>query len=135
MQTGSADPALDQRLSDELDAFNAGATPGIAPAQKLTVRVERDGDLVAGISGWTWGFAAGISMVWVREDSRGTGVGRDAMTAFETEATRRGCTQVFVTSFTFQAPAFYQQMGYRELFRWDSVPTDGCDDVHMRKEL
>jgi len=47
----------------------------------------------------------------------------------------RGCTHVFVTSFTFQAPAFYQRLGYEEIFRWESVPTTGRDDVHLRKQL
>jgi N-acetylglutamate synthase-like GNAT family acetyltransferase len=74
-------------------------------------------------------------MTWVREDHRGTGVGTSAMTAFENEARSRGCTHVFVTSFTFQAPGFCQRLGYREIFRGESVPTAGRDDVHMRKEL
>lgn len=132
---GKADKALDELLNDELDRFNAAATPDVAPAEELTVRVEQDGELVAGVSGWTWGQAAGIGMTWVREDHRGTGVGRSAMTAFEDEAKRRGCTHVFVTSFTFQAPDFYRRLGYREIFRWESVPTAGRDDVHLRKDL
>ena len=74
-------------------------------------------------------------MTWVHEDMRGTGVGASLMTAFEDEARKRGCTHVFVTSFTFQAPGFYQRLGYKEIFRWESVPTRGRDDVHMRKEL
>ncbi|WP_395655994.1 GNAT family N-acetyltransferase [Nocardioides sp.] len=132
---GGADAALDQRLSDELDEHNAAATPDVAPAQELTVRIEEGGDLVAGASGWTWGSAAGIAMTWVREDRRGTGVGSALLTAFEDEARQRGCTHVFVTSFTFQAPAFYERLGYQEIFRWASVPTPGRDDVHLRKEL
>jgi hypothetical protein len=28
-----------------------------------------------------------------------------------------------VTSFTFQAPGFYERHGYREIFRWERVPT------------
>jgi GNAT superfamily N-acetyltransferase len=132
---GKADAALDQLLDDELSAFNAAATPGVAPAEELTVRVELEGDVVAGVSGWTWGDAAGIGMTWVREDQRGTGVGASIMDAFEAEARRRGCTHVFVTSFTFQAPGFYQRLGYTEIFRWQSVPTVGMDDVHMRKDL
>ena len=51
---GSGDAALDQRLSDELDKHNAAATAGTAAAEELTVRVEDQGDLVAGLSGWTW---------------------------------------------------------------------------------
>ncbi len=57
---GTGNSELDQRLSDELDAYNAAATPGVAPAEELTVRIEEDGELLAGASGWTWGHAAGI---------------------------------------------------------------------------
>ena len=32
---------------------------------------------------------------------------------------------MFVTSFTFQAPGFYERHGYREIFRWDDVPVAG----------
>jgi hypothetical protein len=61
---GKADSVLDQLLNDELDKFNAAATPGVASAEELTVRVEQGGELVAGLSGWTWGQAAGIGMTW-----------------------------------------------------------------------
>lgn len=132
---GRADAALDERLNDELDKFNAAANPDFGAAEELTVRVEEDGALVAGLSGWTWGQAAGIAMTWVQPDKRGTGVGAGLVAAFEEEARRRGCTHAFVTSFTFQAPDFYRRLGYSEIFRWESVPTTGRDDVHMRKEL
>ena len=132
---GKSDPALDQRLSDELDTFNAAATPDVPAPQELTVRMEEGGELVAGASGWTWGQAAGIGMTWVREDQRGTGIGASLLAAFENEARDRGCRHVFVTSFTFQAPGFYQRLGYEEIFRWESVPTPARDDVHMRKQL
>ena len=132
---GKADAALEERLDHELDAFNAAANPHVDPAEELTVRIEEDGELVAGLSGWTWGQAAGIAMTWVREGKRGAGVGARLLGAFEEEARRRGCTHAFVTSFTFQAPRFYQRLGYEEIFRWESVPTAGRDDVHMRKVL
>ena len=133
---GDADPELDKRLSQELDTFNATATPGIPPARELTVQVvDTGGELVGGISGWTWGVAGGIAMTWVREDARGTGVGQQLLTAFEEEAAARGCDHVFVTSFTFQAPQFYAKHGYREILRWEGVPTSDAADVHLRKEL
>jgi len=129
-------PDLDQRLSDELDVVNAAATPGVAAARELTVRVlDAGGELAAGLSGWTWGVAAGIAMTWVRDSDRGAGLGTRLLDAFEAEARSRGSRHVFVTSFTFQAPGFYERHGYVELFRWRDVPTPGCDDVHFRKEL
>lgn len=138
-QIGDGDPGLDQRLSHELDAVNAAATaalaPEVAPARELTVRIEDDAGLVAGLSGWTWGEAAGIAMTWVRAETRGTGAGTRMLEAFESEARSRGCRRVFTTSFTFQAPGFYERAGYREVLRWDGVPVAGADDVHLRKEL
>jgi GNAT superfamily N-acetyltransferase len=132
----TADAALDQRLSEELDVVNAAATPGIDTAQELTVRItDGDGALAAGISGWTWGVAAGIGMTWVRADARAARLGSRLLTDFEAEALRRGCTHVFVTSFTFQAPGFYERHGYVEFARWQDVPRVGEADVHLRKEL
>jgi len=129
-------PELDQRLSDELDKVNGAATVGVAPARELTVQVLDDsGQLAAGMSGWTWGVAGGIAMTWVREGARGGGLGARLLTGFEAEARARGCTHVFVTSFTFQAPGFYERHGYHEIFRWDGVPTPGSADVHFRKDL
>jgi GNAT superfamily N-acetyltransferase len=138
LRTGDADPDLDQRLSDELDAWNAAATADLtdlAPQRELTVRADDGDGLAGGVSGWTWGEAAGIAMTWVREDQRGTGLGARLLASFEDEARRRGCTHAFVTSFTFQAPAFYERSGYAEIFRWEGVPRVGSDDVHLRKEL
>ena len=133
---GEADAELDQRLSDELDKVNAQATRGTEPARELTVTVHDDaGELVAGMSGWTWGLAAGIAMTWVHEASRGAGLGARLLADFEDEAKRRGCAHVFVTSFTFQAPGFYERHGYRELFRWEDLPFAGASDVHFRKDL
>lgn len=135
MTVGHADEALDLRLNEELDRFNAAATSDLTPAQELTVRAEHEGRLVGGVSGWTWGQAAAIAMMWVEEKARGAGLGASLIGAFENEARARGSSRIFVTSFTFQAPGFYQRLGYREFARWGSVPTIGRDDVHMCKEL
>ncbi|MCX4526531.1 MULTISPECIES: GNAT family N-acetyltransferase [unclassified Streptomyces] len=132
--TGGADAALDARLSKELDAFNLKATEGHEQAE-FTVRVnDADGELVAGLSGWTWGDCAGIEMVWVREDSRGGGWGARLLSAAETEARARGCRTVLVSSFTFQAPAFYARHGYAETTRVPGFPA-GHEDVYFLKRL
>ena len=87
------------------------------------------------MSGWTWGVAAGIATTWVRDDARGEHLDTRLLASFEDDARARGCTHVFVTSFTFQAPGFYEHHGYREIFRWEGVPASGAADVHFRKDL
>ncbi|GAA1923702.1 hypothetical protein GCM10009737_26680 [Nocardioides lentus] len=136
IEVGAADAGLDQRLSDELDRHNHAAVPG-PTAVELTVTARRpgDGDVVGGISGWTWQEAAGIQMVWVASAHRGERLGARLLAAFEGAAAARGARRVFVTSFTFQGPGFYERCGYREIFRWDGVPVEGEADVHLRKDL
>ncbi|MFD3718826.1 GNAT family N-acetyltransferase [Streptomyces sp. NPDC058674] len=132
--TGGADAELDARLNKELDAFNQAATTGHEQSE-FTVRVtDADGALVAGLSGWSWGDRAGIAMTWVREDSRGDGWGGRLLAAAEDEARRRGCATVLVSSFTFQAPAFYARHGYAETARVPGFP-GGHEDVYFLKQL
>ena len=134
---GEADPELDQRLSDELDQVNAAATTGIAPARELTVRI-LDDDRRAG---------SGHERLDVgsrRRHRPDLGArGRRAATGSALGCSRSsrprrgpaGARHVFVTSFTFQAPGFYERHGYREIFRWQGVPTEDAADVHFRKDL
>jgi len=105
LRLGGGDSDLDERLSKELDAYNVAAS-GFDDQREFTVKVEDDQGLVAGLSGWTWGTCAGIAMVWVREDSRRSGVGRRLLAAAEQVARDRACQRLTFSSFTFQAPAF-----------------------------
>lgn len=135
MVLGGADADLDSRLSGELDAYNTAAS-GVDDQREFTVRVEdADGQLLAGLSGWTWGTCAGVAMVWVREDHRRGGLGRKLLAAAEQVARERGCTRLTVSSFTFQAPAFYERYGFVETGRTEGLPVEGHADVHFVKLL
>ena len=132
---GDGDDDLDARLDAGLDAYNLQAM-GLDDRRKITVRVDDpDGELIGGLRGWTWGTCAGISMLWVREDARRDGWGRRLVAAAEQVARERGCTQVIVSSFTFQAPGFYERCGFVETGRIEGLPLDGVADVQLRKRL
>ena len=135
LTVGGKDAELDARLDAELTAYNL-ATSGVHEQAEFTVRIEDDaGDLVAGLSGWTWGTCAGIALVWVREDRRAQGTGARLLAAAETVARERSCTQIVVSSFTFQAPGFYERHGYVETGRTEGLPLEGAADVHQAKRL
>ena len=134
LRVGAADDGLDDRLSRELGAFNVDAS-GIGGQRELTVQVRDDDGLVGGLSGWTWGTCAGVGMFWIRADARGAGWGTRMLSAAEREAVARGCTQIVLSSFTFQAPDFYRRHGYVETGRTEGLPVAGMADVHLRKPL
>lgn len=129
------DSELAERLGQELTDYNTRIT-GVGDQRGLSVQVrDAAGDLVAGLTGWTWGTCAGIELVWVREDQRQNGYGGRLLEAAEVEARERGCVQMLVSSFTFQAPDFYKRNGYLEFARSLGIPTSGSADVHMVKAL
>lgn len=134
LQVGGKDDVLQQRLDDELTAFNAEAT-GAGTPQPLSVRAtDADGELAGGLTAWIWGSCCAVGMLWVREDQRHAGWGSRLMRAAEEEAVGRGCTEMIVSSFTFQAPDFYKRLGYRETGRTEGIP-GGHQDVHMHKVI
>jgi GNAT superfamily N-acetyltransferase len=135
LTVAGGDSDLDARLSKELDAHNFAAV-GESNLEEFTVKVaDASGELAAGLSGWTWGTCAGIGMVWVREDSRKEGWGGRMLDAAENLARDRGCRQLLVSSFTFQAPEFYRRHGYTEFARSEGLPVEGAADVHFVKAL
>ncbi|MFF0742475.1 GNAT family N-acetyltransferase [Streptomyces sp. NPDC004111] len=134
LRVGEGDKELGDRLDKELTAFNNAAT-GAHDERELSVRVTDDaGELVGGLTGWTWGGLGGVHMLWVREDARHGGWGTRLMRAAEAEALRRGCDRMSVSSFTFQAPDFYRGLGYREVGRLPGIP-GGHEDVYFLKRL
>ncbi|CAL9330838.1 hypothetical protein SUDANB37_00090 [Streptomyces sp. enrichment culture] len=136
LSVGHQDRELAERLSKGLDEVNFTAT-GTTPADQgsLSVKaVDEAGELVGGLTAWTWGGLLGIEMLWVREESRRDGWGGRLLRAAEEEARRRGCDRACVSSFTFQAPEFYQRHGYVETGRTLGIP-GGAEDVHMYKPL
>jgi GNAT superfamily N-acetyltransferase len=101
-----------QFLEDQIDEHNMVRT-GRRDFRPLALFVRDDqGDIVAGLSGFTWAGWVEIKLVWVRADRRGQGHGRRLIEGAEAEARARGCAHAWLDSYTFQAPDFYQHLGY-----------------------
>ncbi len=128
------DPRDVQYLEDQIIAFNFQAT-GITDGELLAIFVRDDQkEIVAGIYGWTWGGTCEIRDLWVREDLRGKGLGRDLLCRAEEEATRRGCHQIVLDTHSFQAPGFYRKLGYQVVGEHQDYPR-GFGHFFLQKKL
>ncbi len=134
ISVSDVDDGLSDTLSDLINEFNVEAT-GFDDGRALSVsRRGPDGSLEAGLTGWTWGGCGYIQFLWVRADVRRAGLGSELLAAAETEAIARGCSQVVVSSHTFQAPDFYRRHGYTEYARTEEYPR-GHAEVHLIKNI
>jgi GNAT superfamily N-acetyltransferase len=114
---------LDVRaLEDGLYRYNVQQT-GRGDGRWLAIFVrEADGTIMAGLSGWTWAGWLKVANLWVREDMRGHGHGSALLRRAEQEAAARGCTRATLDTYSFQAPRFYQRLGYNIVAAVDDLP-------------
>ena len=123
-----------QYLEDRLYEYNSRVT-GIVDGSWLSIFVKDDrGRIVAGICGNTWGGCLEIRQFWVDGPRRKQGLGTRLLEAAEGEARRRGCRQILLMTFTFQAPAFYARRGFEVVAVVDDHP-HGHSNLLMRKRL
>jgi GNAT superfamily N-acetyltransferase len=72
-----------------------------------------EGTIVGGVLGekyWNW---LHIDLMWIQEEFRGRGYGHQLLEAIEEEAKKHGVRNIFLDTFSFQAPDFYKQHGYQ----------------------
>jgi GNAT superfamily N-acetyltransferase len=122
-----------REIAKGLRAYNLAAA-GKFDHRPLTITIRQRGKIVAGLSAETFFGWMFVSLLWVSERHRGKGWGASLMQTAEAEARERGARNVYLDSFSFQAPAFYAKLGYREFGRLKEFPA-GYDRVFMTKAL
>ena len=133
--TAQPDPTLEQFLADRLYEFNAAAT-GIDDGLALTIAVRDDqGQIVAGLTGHTWGGCCEIVRLWVHESQRSRGLGTRLVRAAEAEAVRRGCDQMVLSTHSFQAPSFYERLGFCRVASVADYPSGHANIVMTKQPL
>lgn len=123
-----------QYLEDRLYEHNSGVT-GITDGQLLAfLSRDESGRIIAGICGNTWGGGCEIRQFWVEQSHRHRGIGTLLFKAAEREARRRGCSQMLLMTFSFQAPEFYERNGFEVVATIADHPR-GHRNLLMRKLL
>ena len=123
-----------QEIGNLIRSYNRSKREA-AESEPLNLYVEDDsGELLAGLVAETFGNWLEIEYLFVKEDLRGQGIGSQILQRAESEAKKRNCRYVFVNTYQFQAPAFYQKHGYQEVFTLKDYPCTG-QRHYYQKEL
>lgn len=125
------DDAVYAEMSRRFDAWNRTASAWDWATFSLVLR--RDGRIAAAGRGVTNMGLVEIRGLWVDPPLRGCGVGRRLLAAIEAEAVRRGCARAALDSYDWQAPGFYERLGYR---RFGTLAYPGGAERHyFQKDL
>jgi ribosomal protein S18 acetylase RimI-like enzyme len=131
---GRPDDTVWEVVGGGINAYN-DQRGGDAHAKSLCFVLRApDGEIVGGLVGethWDWFY---ISLLIIPEDLRGRGYGHELLTQAEQEARNRGAKHAYLDTFSFQAPAFYQQHGYGVFGELHDFPV-GQTRYYMVKDL
>ena len=99
-------------VRESLALYNVAATGDSYYSPLAIFLKDERGAVLGGALGHVWGEWLDLDTLWVTEPFRGKGYGAKLLRAAEDEARMQGCYGVFLTTFSFQAPTFYEKFGY-----------------------
>jgi ribosomal protein S18 acetylase RimI-like enzyme len=119
----------DDFITAQLVAFNEAHTTALPvevrdPQPLHLYARDAAGAIRAGLVGRTHAIPhwLEVSVIWVDEQARGQGIGSWLMREAEREAMDRGCHYARLATSDFQAPGFYEKLGYALYGRLDNCP-------------
>ena len=110
-------------IRDGLSAYNFDKA-GYRDHRPLAI-LARDpgtGEVVGGLLGRTSFGLLYVERFFLPEKLRKRGLGTRILKAAEEEGRRRGCSRALLTTLSFQAPGFYERVGWEVLARIDCNP-------------
>ena len=109
----------DDYITHQLIAFNQTHSTALpigdyTPLPLHVYVLDQDKTVLAGLVGRTHTIPMWleVSVIWVDERVRNQGLGRQLMEKAEQEGRQRGCQYARLATSNFQAPTFYQKLGY-----------------------
>jgi len=124
-----------KHLIGRLRAFNDAHSPIPFARQDLRLFArDETGAILGGLLGTVQMHCLVIQIMWVEEEMRGKGLGRQLMAEAEAQATKAGALQSILETTSFQAPGFYQKLGYAMLFEVRDAPM-GASTIFLQKSL
>src|SRR5437016_5268347 len=108
------EPSLREAILRPLVDYNASKVgPIIVEPLAVFLRHPESDAIIGGL----WGHLAAdwlsIELLYVPDELRARGIGSSLMRKAEEIAAKRGCVGVQLDTFSFQAPGFYEKLGYR----------------------
>jgi N-acetylglutamate synthase-like GNAT family acetyltransferase len=121
------------RLEDLIYDYNVART-GTSDAAQFGFTMNAGDRMVGAIAGFTWAGFCEVRQLWVDDEYRSRGYGTRLLIAAIDEARARMCTSIYLATYSFQAPQFYERFGFERVAVIEGRPV-GHRDIFMRLAL
>jgi len=124
-------------VCNNLYNYNLEETKGLLtkPGRSINLFLrDKTGKAVGGIFCATYCETLYIDNFWIDEEHRKKGYGKSLIMQAENMASQLGCKLSHTSTFSYQSPEFYQNMGYNVFGVIDEYP-DGIIQYFLKKRL
>ncbi|KQP40025.1 GCN5 family acetyltransferase [Pseudorhodoferax sp. Leaf274] len=133
--TPTAEEVHSGELGRRMRQFNYRVIGEYGQTQPIWVSAKNaGGELVGGLRGFVFLHWLTVELLFVDEAARHQGLGRRLLATAERQAIDMGARHATLTTFAWQARAFYVRQGYEEFGRIDDY-VQGHYLAHMKKTL
>lgn len=112
----------------------AGKLSDEAETVELTLH-DDSGEVTAGLTASIYWRQMHVDFLWVDETLRGQSIGTKLLEQAEQLARSRSLRYIQLETFSFQAPGFYQKLGFTIFGVLEDSPYDGAKQYYLKKEL
>ena len=116
-----------QMMSAQLRNFNIEQSKGLSTKPETSINLtlkSGKGDVVGGIRSRAFYQSLTIDFLWIDENYRKRGYGKELMLRVEELAKNQGCISANTMTYSFQAPQFYEKLGYKIAGTFEEYPDD-----------
>ena len=124
-------------ISTNLRNYNIEQSRGLSTKPRTSIHLtlkSKNDEVVGGIRGQTKYRSLIIEHLWIDERFRKMGYGKELLLKVESMAKEEGCVSANTWSYSFQAPQFYEKLGYKIVGVFEGYP-DNIKKIFFEKTL
>jgi GNAT superfamily N-acetyltransferase len=116
--------AASRKLWEGLRQFNFEQAGPFRYRREVLCARDGKGRLLGGLIMQSWWQETFVELLWLSAPARGQGIGAKLIVEAERRARRRGSRVIHLSTYSFQAPGFYEAQGYRRFGTCPGAPAN-----------
>ena len=125
-------------ISKGIIDFNQLKVPDLEPIEAevkfFVFARNKHSTIIGGVRATCFWNTMHIELLWLSEECRGKGIGKELIVAAEKFAKKHNCEKVFVETTSWQAKPFYEKVGYKHIATLNDRPK-GHASHYLTKDL